>query len=215
MTTIRTKRFVAALGLSATLLLAGGAQAGDITYEIAVDTSLFQSTSGYLDFQLNPGNPPVDQATATISGFTTDGTLGAVLPDMGDVSGSLPGSVVINNTDVTNEYTQAFTIGSFFDVFVELDIPTVSGNATGGNIFTLDLQDSGFNSLFATSPAAAIEIGLDATTGEPTVTNNTNGAAEVTQTPEPSTFVLIGIGLVSIGWRNRARVSRAARALYI
>ena len=166
-------------------------------FEITVNTSSLQGTSGYLDFQFNPGNTPVDSASATIMNFTTDGTLTAALPNIGDVSGALPGQVVINNTQVLNEYTQGFTYGTYFDVFVNLTIPAISGTATGGSSFTLDVEDSNFNSLLGGFPA--VEIDLDATTGQPSITNNSGGAATVTNvTPEPSYLFLVGLGFAGL-----------------
>jgi hypothetical protein len=201
MTIKRAKWFCTALSLSATLLLAGRAQADTFeTFEIAVNTTSLEGTSGYLDFQLDPGFlGSTDAASATITGFLTDGTLTAPAPNLGDVSGSLPGTVTINNTDVTNEYTPGITFGSFFDVFVTLDIPVISGSATSGSSFTLDVEDSGFNSLLGSFPA--VEIDLDATTGAPTVTNNSSGAATVAAVPEPSSTLLLAtclIGLVAV-----------------
>src|ERR1700678_1014419 len=190
MTIRRAKWFCMALSLSTALLLAGRAQADTFeTFEIAVNTTSLEGTSGYLDFQLDPGITPFDSASATITGFVTDGSLTGALPNIGDVTGSLPGTVTINNTDVTNEYTPGFTYGSFFDVFVTLDIPVVSGTAAGGSSFTLDVEDSGFNSLLGSFPA--VEIDLDATTGAPTVTNNSSGAATVALVPEPASSLLL------------------------
>jgi hypothetical protein len=207
----RTKWFFAPLGFSAILLLAGGAEAESITYQINVNTSGLSGTTGYLDFQFDPGTPPFDAGSATITGFTGNGTLGAALPDIGVVSGTLPGTVVIDNTQAANEYTQAYTYESFFDVFVTLSIPSVSGNAAGGNSFTLDVEDSGFNPLLSSS-FPAVEIDLDATTGNPAVINNTsssnpNGYASVSATPEPATFALLGIGFAFVAWHRRPRSS--------
>lgn len=210
MSSIRTKWVFAAVGLSA-ILLAAEARAESITYQINVNTAGLSGTSGYLDFQFDPGATPFDSGSATITGFTGNGTLGAALPDVGAVSGTLPGTIVINNVDATNEYTQAYTYGSFLDVFVTLNIPTVSGSATGGNSFTLDVEDSGFNSLLSSS-FPAVEIDLNATTGRPTVINNTtsgnaNGYA-IVNTPEPATFMLLGVGLVFAAWLHRPRSIR-------
>jgi hypothetical protein len=203
MTRIRANWYFAALGLSAALMLAQSAQAD--SFNITVNTSGLQGTSGYLDFQFNPGNTPFDAASATITGFTTDGTLGAALPNIGDVSGALPGQVVINNTDVLNEYTQGVTYGSFFDVTVNLTIPAVSGTAVGGSSFTLDVEDSDFNSLLGSFPA--VEIDLDATTGQPSVTNNTDGAASVVATPEPDSLWLMGLGFAGLVVARRRQIA--------
>jgi hypothetical protein len=198
-TTKRSKRLFATLGLSATLLLAGGAQATtiDVSYEISVNTSSVEGTDGYLDFQFNPGGfTPVDSASATLTGFFTDGTLTTEAPPLGAVTGSLPGTVTIDNTGSTNEYTPGITYGSFFDIFVTLDIPTVSGGAASGSSFTLDVEDSVFRSLLGSFPA--VEIDLDATTGNPAVTNNSGGAATVTVAPEPGSQVLVVSGLAGL-----------------
>ncbi len=208
--TNRAKWLSATLGLAAILLLEGGAQADTITYQISVDTGSVQSTSGYLDFQFNPGNPPTDPASATLTDFTTDATLtGPLLPDFGAVTGTLPGTVEIDNTDALNEHTEGVIYGSFFDVFVTLDIPTVSGTATSGSSFALSVWDTNFNPVLTGDPL--VEIDLDATTGNPSVTNNSvNGDAvvtEVTLAPEPGSLLLVAtvfIGAVVLRRRFRA-----------
>jgi hypothetical protein len=205
MTANRANQYFVALGISAVLLLAQRAHADSFT--ITVNTTSLQGTSGYLDLQFNPGNTPFDAASATITGFTTDGTLTTLLPIVGDVSGALPGQVVISNTQVLNEYTQGITYGSFFDVFVDLTIPTVSGTATGGSSFTLDAEDSSFNSLLGSFPA--VEIDLDATTGLPSITNNSDGAASVVLTPEPDSLWLMGLGIAGlVAARRRQNASK-------
>jgi hypothetical protein len=201
------KSLFSTLGLCAALLVGGEAQASIITYEVQVDTSgIVAGTDGYLDFQFDPGNTPYDTGSATLTGFVTDGTLTTALPNLGDVTGTLPGTVTINNTDATNDYTPGFTYGSFFDVFVTLDIPTVSGSAAGGNSFSLDVEDSGNNPLLGSFPA--VRIDLDATTGDPTVTNNSNGAATVTALPEPASLLLVATGLIGLV-RTRPKGVRA------
>jgi hypothetical protein len=209
----RTIRYFVALGVFAALLVAQRAQAD--SFVITVNTSSLQGTSGYLDFQFNPGNTPFDAASATITGFTTNGTLTTALPNIGDVSGALPGQVVIQNTQVLNEYTQGLTYGSYFDLTVNLAIPTVSGTATGGSSFTLDVEDSDFNSLLGSFPT--LEIDLDATTGQPSITNNSGGAACGHKRDAGARFPVVRWGWASPGswWRGagrlRARVQFALR----
>ncbi len=70
-TTTRAKSFFAALGLFAALLLAEGAQASTVWYEISVDTSGL-SGPGYLDFQFNPGNTPMKPGQRRSPDFKQD-----------------------------------------------------------------------------------------------------------------------------------------------
>jgi hypothetical protein len=232
MTTKRSGGFFTALGLCATLMLAGGAQASglDVTYDISVNTSGIAPAgfSGYLDFELNPGSGTADPANATLTGFTTDGVLTDGLPSppvppqtaLGSVSGSLPGTVTISNTGSVNDYTPGFTFGSFFDVFVELSVPNVSGTATSGNVFTLDMQDPGFNSLLTGGPPPpyALQINLDAATGLPTILNNAGSAltitavTAVTAAPEPATWAFLPAGLIAFAiLRRKTGLAQASR----
>jgi hypothetical protein len=183
------------------LLLAGGARAGIVEYDISVDTSSVEATSGYLDFQFNPGNTPYDAASAILTDFSTDGILtGALSPDYGAVTGALPGTVEIDNTYALNEHTEGIIYGSYFDISVTLDIPTVSGTAAGGNSFALSVWDTNFNPVLTGDPL--VEIDLDATTGNPTVTNNSvNNDAVVTQvstTPEPESLLLAATAIIGL-----------------
>jgi hypothetical protein len=209
MTTKQAKLFFATLGLSATLL-AGGARAETLTYDFYVDTSSLAGTTGYLDFQFNPGDTPYDAGSATLSNFVSDGTLtGSDAAPFGDVSGTLQaGPVVIDdlNNSGLNEYTPGFTFGSYFAVAVSLEVP-VSGLATGGNIFSLDVEDSNFNSLLGGFPA--ITINLDATTGNPSVVNNAGNAADVTATPEPGTWMLLLTGISGVALIRRRKSASA------
>lgn len=208
----RMGRLYAAFGLTVSLLLAGEARAAQVTYQIVVNTSSLKITpgSGYLDFEFNPGVGS-DAGSATLSAFTTNGTLTTPAAPAGAVSGSLPGTVTISNTDALNEYTPGFVYGSFFDIFVTLNIPTVSGTATGGNSFTLDVEDSGFNPLLSSS-FPALEIDLS-TLGSPTITNNAGSAISITKTPEPATFGLVGMALSAALFGRRFPFLSRSRAI--
>jgi len=126
------------------MLLVTNAARADIvsTFDISVNTAALQGQSGFLDFQFNPGAQS-DPASATLSAFSSDGVLSPPPVNGGDeVIGTLPGSVTINNDTVYNDYNESFTFGSFFDVYVTLDVPSLSGNATSGDAFVLGLYGS-------------------------------------------------------------------------
>jgi hypothetical protein len=210
MTTLRRGLLLAAFGVMLAVLGAVDARAGAI-YDINVNTTSLAGTSGYLDFVFNPGAAPVDPASVTLFGFTSDGTLtGPYLPDLGDVTGTLPGTVTINNTDVDNDHTEGFVFGSFFDIFVDLDIPAISDDAQSGDSFYLTLFDSGFLPLIGQGQpfGQLVEIDLD-TNANPTVQNfSPDGEATVTATPEPASLVLLATGLGALfrkGTKTAAR----------
>jgi hypothetical protein len=171
--------------------------AGSI-YEISVNTSSLTGTSGFLDFIFNPGAAPVDPASATLYGFSSDGTLGA--PSyIGDVSGTFPGAVTINNTDVDNDYTEGFVYGTYFDISLDLDIPDISDQAQSGDSFYMTLFDTNFDPLLGEGDIGQlVEIDLD-TNGSPTVQNfSPDGEAMVMGTPEPASLLLLATGLSAL-----------------
>jgi hypothetical protein len=219
MTTKRTRWHFAVLGLSTTLLLAGGARADTfaVTYEISVNTSSVEGTDGYLDFQFNPGGGATwDPAIATLFDFESDGNLTGQFmpPELGDVSGALPGTVTIDTDDVSasvNEDTEGITFGSYFNIFVTLDVPVVSRAADTGNSFFMNVFDTGFNPLF-NDPAlpALVEIDLDAATGAPAIANNSDGDQAIVSpitTPEPASllFAVTGLAGMLAGCRIRRK----------
>jgi hypothetical protein len=186
----------------------GTARAGSITYLVTANTTSLNGTSGYLDFQLNPNMSTAASASATITNFTGDGTLGAELPPLGDVSGTLPGTVSFTNGPPPNDYTQASTYGNSLSFDVTLSGAAVGGSAPAGSTFAFSLLDSSGNP-YSTGPNGAtvtIDINPSGTTtstsyppasgGGPTAT-----ASLVTAVPEPATLWSMSLGLGTLlGW---------------
>jgi hypothetical protein len=194
------------LALALWCLASGGASwAGSTTYLVETNTASIAGTSGYLDFQFNPADSRSLAATADVSGFRTDGTVGSEEFQSGDASGTLPGDLSFDNGTALNELTFAFTYGTSasFDV-------TLSQSAAGGSgsTFALALLDSDGN-LDSIGPATVtISINPDgSTTGAAYPPTNAVGpTASVMPVPEPSTLVLAGVGLATLlGWYQLCR----------
>jgi MYXO-CTERM domain-containing protein len=200
---------LAVAGLVVLLLCWGQAShAGPLTVEINVSTTPTFGI-GTLDFQFNPAAGAA-AATATARNFTTDGSLGSVVSTAGGGSGDLSsGSLSFTNSASVNEVKQNFTFGSFFDVFVDLNIPTP---ALGGSTTTFYL------SMYDSTGAPINPDGFDgdaalSITSQPDGTFNINNGpgiivtSPLTATPEPSTMILAALGAAGLAggavWRRR------------
>ena len=149
------KLFWSLFSAFAVLALAVPAEAG-VVYSVSVDTSLLTSgTTGNLNFQFNPGGGS-QEASASLSNFTTDGTLTGVPTLTGDVSGTLPGTVTFGNSTAFNDYFHGFTFGSSFSFLLTLYGPAIdapNGTATSGTTFGVAMfDDLGTTPLLTTDP---------------------------------------------------------------
>ena len=144
------------------LILAAPAFGGVVAYQVTVNTSSVSGTTGYIDFQLDPGSLGAAGVTAAISQFT-GGTLSTNTTTTGTTSGTnlyfIDGDVyttppsapillsnsnvlTLMNDDPNNELTQAITFGAQLSFVLDLSGPGVSptGGAvsTSGTNFVLD-----------------------------------------------------------------------------
>lgn len=199
----------------------GSAMADGLTYNVTVDTSSIVGTGGSLDFQFNPGPLVTQTANLQIQSFTSSGTLGSPMLS-GDVGGALPGTVSFDNGGGYNDYFTGFTYGSALSFLVNLYGPAVTspdGISTSGSRFAFSMfSDPGGTVPVLTSDltdgyALTGDINLD---GTATITNYSSQltvTSPVTATPEPSTLLLLGSGLASLGFlRRRSNSSRKIAA---
>jgi len=180
------------------MFAASAASAALSNYSVWIDTSSLNGT-GALDFQFNPGNT-TGSASAVISGFTGGTLISDPAPALtGDVSGTLPATVTINNTTQWNDYFTNITFGNsikfnlalsgaalnsfYFSIFSDADgtAPALTSDATNGYAFIVDMNQDG-----------------------DTITFNTpNGAASITPTPIPPSVLLLSSGLAGLGFLRR------------
>jgi hypothetical protein len=144
--------------------------AGFVAYHVTVDTSSLRGTSGFLDFQFNPGAVPGTQA-ATLS-----------------VSGLPGGPLALTNTGPLNEAKVPFTYGSdlSFDVRITGDAVTFPHSGPFGSTFALQLLGADSATPQATiDPGGAVlrlAVNPDGTTTATTFTAGDRVAAAVLAT---------------------------------
>jgi hypothetical protein len=177
------------------LLSFGVLTASPVSFQVNVDTSSISSVTGGVDFQYNPGDPSADASFITIDFFTPGGQLNGVPSIVGGVTGTLPGSVRIDNTGGFNDYFQGFTFGNSLSFLVTFTTPAPSGSAVSGSTFAFSMYDAdGITTLLANDPSGAYAIG----------SVDTNGAVSFSA-PEPGTFSLIGLGFTVVIFRLLTR----------
>jgi PEP-CTERM motif len=182
-------------------------------YTVTVNTSSIAGQDGYLDLQFEQGPTPANLATATVTGFSTDGTLTGAGDISGDVTGQLPAMLSFDNQTVFNDYFQETTFGLMEVFVITLNGPTpLGGGPSAFNIsFYAADQSTPILTTSSDGEAGQIVLNADGTTSVQTFPATLNGASVLTITPtvsgvpEPATVGFMGLGLASILLYSRIR----------
>ena len=195
---------------------------GDPVTQITVDTSAYANQIALVAFDFVDGGSPSN--TFTISGFATDGILGAQVPT-GGVTGSLPGTVTLSDTTFFTELLAGMTLGQslVFDFQTTNLAPTGSNFPDEFTLFILDpvTQMSIIPSSDPTGAESLLAVDLNGGSGPSESIYSslvTLGApASVVSTPEPSSGLLLaGTLLILIAcarWRQHKGIFRGMVAL--
>ena len=193
-------------------------------YHVAVNTAGVSGQSGYVDLQFNPGGVDALAANATVSSVVTDGTFVGGGMNTGDVSGSLPGPLLvsINNTTVFNDVFQGFTFGNTLACDVTFSgavLTPTSPLPTSGSAFALSLYASDQITPLLTTDASGsllqIALNPDGSTTAQTFPSSANGGVPVATAtlaapaavPEPGSLsLLVGAEVSSVSLFARRRL---------
>lgn len=201
----------------------GPARAGSLSFEILFDNTtdgLTLGPGGELVIDLNPSMVPSSPTvTAHLYGADPIGDVGAIDPanttgSYGDLS--TPPGVTLDNSTLTNQQAQFFTVTSFFDVFVTLSGPEIGPGATEpwtGTVLTFTLYDAAGDTATATLTVNPNVNGSGQPIVDGTVGYQVQPAGVVVtplSVPEPSGMVLLGLGLGAVVVAGRRRMRRAA-----
>lgn len=184
---------------------AGGALAGP-TYHVSVNTtSLAAKGSGNLDFSL--GNlVGAAETIVTLSNFS--GAFGGEADRLGNVTGAIPGTVVLRNVDELSFLTQSITLGGLFGFDVSFSGAFATTGGADGTTFSVSLFDQAMSDYLAFDFVNFEVVPAFGAAPSQILTRFDEGLANVgiaAEVPEPSELLLMLTGLALMGAMLRRR----------
>ncbi len=191
--------------------------AGAVTYRVTIDTTPLQGVAGFAAFDFLAG-APLTGNSATVSGFGSDGSLGAATSS-GNVSGQLlPGPLTLGGgAQFFNEWLQTYSaFGSTMTYELDLgEIVQASGRADEFAFFLLDVNQLPIVTTDPTGAGALFYFDLAGAATSPVIFTSASAAATIVpiiaSVPEPDTFPLVLAGMavvVALGARIERRLPR-------
>lgn len=217
---LQSSRFAAVLLVIPLCVYQGQAigQAIGSDYDVTINTSSLSGDASTLAFDFIAGG--AFSNTVTISDFSTNGALAANGPNSGSVTGALPGTVTLSDTNFFNEFLQGVTLGSTisFQLNATTNGTTRSALPDTFSFFLLDRTASS-SLLTTTDPTGAgslFSLQIDGSSGgilgnyrsvpavSATLVPATSGPT--TRVPEPSALGLMILGLLGVVFRRCSTV---------
>jgi PEP-CTERM motif len=193
------------------LALSPSSAFADDIVNVSVNTSGLGSSadSEIFFFLIGTGNNTAILSDISLGG----GSAGAVdtLSTTGGASGSLSSSISLNdNTDFLNIFAQSFLAGSNLSLVLDLATNVVSPNPDQFSFTILDPNGNPIPNSDPTGNDNLLAINLDSSTPTTNIYSDLVKTPAPIPTPEPSSFLLLGGGLLCfvLFWHNR----RAARS---
>ena len=196
-------------------VLALGTAYGNIVTSAQIDTSSINGASGFLDFQFGGGGSP-QLATAVISGFSTDGSLGA--PSLtGNATGALPGEVTLTNTGFPpDDYYTPILFGQYIRFVISFSGPAVSapdGVSDSSTFAFMILDETESNPLLVPVPFPPDDPGgfgflIDLNNDGSVSPKNFMPTAQVFAVPEPGSVLFLAGGVAGLLALARRRSRR-------
>ena len=188
--------------LAVSLAIGSAAAVAGPTYQVTVDTSSQAGTTGLLDFWFMSGFAGAAGATATFSDFS--GAFGAEYDRFGAVSGAIPGTVAISNTDGENYLTQVVALGGKFGFAVTFDGAFETMEDFTPSLLSIGLFNADMSELLGLVAEFTVVPSADGMPGSVSVVAGDIG--NVSEVPEPSDLLLILTAIAMAGIARRRQV---------